>query len=413
LRRNRDFVRLWTGGAISSLGSSITALAFPLLALSLASSAAAAGLLGLVGLAVGAVMRLPAGVMVDRAPLRWLLIGSDLIRAAVTLAAAIGLVTGHLALWHLIAVAGANAAAAAVNDVAHSVALRHVVPASQLPQAFALNEGRGHAVGLAGQPVGGLLYGIAPVLPLIADLVSFTVSAVLTATVRHRLTDLTRDGRERAQDQERILIRKDLVTGLTFLWRQPFLRATLCAAAGYQFVYAGAIFCLIAAFTAAGASATSLGLLFATAAVGGILGSVAAPAIQRRLSLKASVLIMGWLAAIAFASFSWIDNSLIVGALLGGIYFFSAPANASLLAAQIQRTPPHLQGRVIAASFLIAGLAAPLGPPIGGLLLDTSGATFTFISIAALTSIITIAIHLNRAITDPPPSEERVTGHRA
>ena len=111
---------------------------------------------------------------------------------------------------------------------------------------------------------------------------------------------------------------------------------------------------------------------------------------------------MGWMAATAFAAFTSIDNPLIAGVLVGGIFFISAPANATLLAAQIQQTPAHLQGRVMAASYLIAGLAAPLGPPISGILLDTGGQALTFAALAALTAIVTVAIHLNRAISKPP-----------
>ncbi len=108
LHWNADFARLWTGGAVSGLGSSMTTLVYPLLALSITSSAAAAGLLGLVALTVGAVTRLPAGVAIDRAPLRWMLVGSDLIRVVTTLVAATSLLTGHLVLWQLVVVAAVN-----------------------------------------------------------------------------------------------------------------------------------------------------------------------------------------------------------------------------------------------------------------------------------------------------------------
>lgn len=88
--------------------------------------------------------------------------------------------------------------------------------------------------------------------------------------------------------------------------------------------------------------------------------------------------------------------------MLGCIYFTAAPANAVLLAAQITRTPAALQGRVMAASDLIAGLAAPLGPPVSGITLGTTGPATTFTCIAALTAIITIVIHLNRPVHGVP-----------
>lgn len=391
LRRNRDFLRLWVGGAATGLGSSLTALAYPLLALSLTDSTAEAGLVGLVAMAVGVVMRVPAGVVVDRAPLRRILVGADLLRVAATTALVVSLLTGHLVLWQLIAVAAVNAIGGAFGQIAHSVALRHVVPAAQLPQAFALDDGRHHAVSLAGQPAGGLLYAVAPVLTLVADAVSSVTSAVLAATIKHPLLD-----RDAAPELPRRL-RHDLLTGLAFLWREPFLRATLFGAAGYQLVFAAAMFALIASLTAGGATSTELGALFAIAAVGGILGAVIAPKLQMLFGIR-SVVVMGWTAAVVFAALSWVDEPLVAGFLIGCIYVTSAPANALLLAGQIDRTPAPLQGRVMAASFLIAGIAAPLGPPLSGLLLDTTGPAPTFSVVAALTAAITVAVQLSRGV---------------
>lgn len=276
LRRNSNFVRLWTGGAASGLGSSISALAYPLLALSITTSAGLAGLLGLVALTAAAVTRLPAGSLIDRLPLRRVLVAADVLRLSTTAALVVSLVSGHLRLWQLLVAAAVNAAAAVFSEIAHSVALRHVVANSQLPQAFALNEGRGHAISLIGQPAGGLLYAIAPALPLAADLLSFGVSAALSATISHPL-------RASANTSPRPRIRHDLLTGLKWLWKEPFLRATLFAAAAYQLVFGAATFALIASFTAAGATATSIGALFAVAAAGGILGALATPKLQTRL----------------------------------------------------------------------------------------------------------------------------------
>lgn len=91
---------------------------------------------------------------------------ADVLRVASTAALVACVVTGHLALWQLLVVGAVNVCAAVFSEIAHSVALRHVVAAAQLPAAFALNDGRGHAISLAGQPVGGFLYGVAPSLPL-------------------------------------------------------------------------------------------------------------------------------------------------------------------------------------------------------------------------------------------------------
>lgn len=46
LWRNRDFLLLWSGQAVSSVGSQLSLLAFPLLILAVAGSPAQAGLAG-------------------------------------------------------------------------------------------------------------------------------------------------------------------------------------------------------------------------------------------------------------------------------------------------------------------------------------------------------------------------------
>lgn len=168
------------------------------------------------------------------------------------------------------------------------------------------------------------------------------------------------------------------------------------------------MFALIASLTGGGATSAELGALFAVAAVGGLVGAMVAPKLQARLGVT-SVVVMGWTAAIVFAALSWIDEPLFAGFLIGCIYVTSAPANAILLAAQINRTPGSLQGRVMAASYLIAGIAAPLGPPLSGALLDATGSAPTFIAVAALTAIITLAVHLSRAVRSyrRPAGEDR------
>lgn len=397
LCKNTDFQRLWSAGVVSVLGTAISSLTYPLLALGVADSVAQAGLVGLLGLGVGAAARLPAGVLVDRVPVRLVLVSSDVVRVLTTTAVLIGVVSGLLALWELALAAAVNAGAGAVHDVARSVALRRVVDASQLTQAFALDEGRNHVTGLLGQPLGGVLYGVAPSVPLALDLLSFATSAALSARISDPL---------RPADGPRGTVRADVIVGLAFVWRQPLLRTTLLAAAGFQLVFAAAVFALIATLEGAGTSAPALGLLFGVAGCGGVAGALATGRLKRRFSLPALVTSMGVVATIVFALLAELRQPLVVGLLLGSIFFLSAPANAVLLAAQVSCTPLALQGRAMSASFLIAGLVAPLGPPFAGAALDHTGPATTFLGIAVVTALLSAAVHLRRATLLPrqPPA---------
>ena len=68
LVNNRDFMLLWTGEAVSQLGSQASTVAFPLLVLSLTGSAAKAGIVGLAKWLPLALTALPGGN--GRRPLR-------------------------------------------------------------------------------------------------------------------------------------------------------------------------------------------------------------------------------------------------------------------------------------------------------------------------------------------------------
>src|SRR5437868_12665109 len=68
LWRNRDYLLLWLGNAVSSLGTSCTQFAFPLLMVGLTHSIAAAGLAYSLGQLPYVLLSLPAGSLVDRWP---------------------------------------------------------------------------------------------------------------------------------------------------------------------------------------------------------------------------------------------------------------------------------------------------------------------------------------------------------
>lgn len=95
----------------------------------------------------------------------------------------------------------------------------------------------------------------------------------------------------------------------------------------------------------------------------------------------------------------------LAGQPLGGYLY--APANALLATAQIQITPPHLQGRVLSAVVMLAGIVAPLGPFVGALLLDEWGHTVTFLIFATLAGLLTVRMFLSpdiRKMRRPGPA---------
>ncbi len=66
LWRNRDYMLLWSGQLVSSVGGQVSQLAFPLLILALTHSPAQAGLAGALRALPYLIFSLPAGALIDR-----------------------------------------------------------------------------------------------------------------------------------------------------------------------------------------------------------------------------------------------------------------------------------------------------------------------------------------------------------
>ena len=81
LWRHGDFLRLWGAQSVSQLGSQVSQLALPLVAISvLHASAFAVALLGTFDMLPFLLFALPAGVWVDRLPRRPILVVADVGR---------------------------------------------------------------------------------------------------------------------------------------------------------------------------------------------------------------------------------------------------------------------------------------------------------------------------------------------
>ena len=77
LWRNRDFLLLWSGQALSDFGGAVSDLAFPLLVLAVTHSVAQAGFAAALRALPATLFSLFAGVLVDRWNRRWVMLLCD------------------------------------------------------------------------------------------------------------------------------------------------------------------------------------------------------------------------------------------------------------------------------------------------------------------------------------------------
>src|SRR4051794_21048945 len=145
LWRNRDFNLLWISQAGSDAGTAISALAVPLLVLALTAAPVQAGLVGTLGLVATVVCRLPAGVLVDRADRRRIMLTCDAVRLVAYLGLAVAVLRGQATLGLVVAVVLISSAANAFFGTAEHSSLRTLVRPEQLSDAVARNEARSYA----------------------------------------------------------------------------------------------------------------------------------------------------------------------------------------------------------------------------------------------------------------------------
>lgn len=397
LARNRDFMLLWSGEALSQLGSQASTVAFPLLVLALTGSAAKAGIVGLAKWVPLAVAALPAGVVADRFDRKRLMIFSDVVRALLLASIPVALWLGRPPFIQIAAVAFADGCLFTLRYVCERGVLRRVVAPNQIPDAVAQNEARLFAASIVGPPLGGVLFAAARALPFVADAVSYGASMVTVAATRFHAGGRTSDATGRFGG---------LGEGLAWLWRAPFFRTmTLLFAAGNP-VFTGLYLLAILLAKRHGASSGAVGAMFALVGGGGLLGALIAAPLRRQLSPRTALVGAAWVMAGVVPLLFVVHAALLIGLVVAACELPTPMANALVAGNRVAVTPDHLQGRVQAAATLLTMSLAWLGPLAVGFLFQHAGATATVAVVCAWAAVLAVVTMAAPALRQGPPQLE-------
>ncbi len=399
LRRNRDFVLLQTGQALSTIGSEASAVAYTLLVLALTHSPAKAGLVGFARIVPYALFALPAGMAVDRWNRKLLMIVSDLVRVAGLASLGVLVATGHVAFALIPVVAFIEGTMFVLFNIAEVGAVRSVVPPSQLPDAFATEQARFSTVYLAGPPLGGLLFGLGRAVPFLVDAVSYAFSFGTLLAMRTPFQE--------EREPSAVTLRAEVREGLSWLWQHRFLRTCALLFAASNFSFGALELTLIVVARREGLSSAAIGGLLAVTGGLALLGSFAAPRLYRRLSMRAVIVAASWLGVTIAACVIW-PNPYALVAAAAPVVFFTPTTNAMIIAYRTAVVPDRLQGRVTSVARSLALLGLPLGPLVAGVLLESFSARTTVGLLAAWLLVVAVLTTTSRAIRAAPSFEEAV-----
>ncbi|WP_328303162.1 MFS transporter [Streptomyces sp. NBC_00435] len=403
LWRAADFRNLWLSHSVSLVGTHISVLAFPLVALViLGASATEVSMLASVEFLPSLLLGLPAGAWVERLPRKAVLIVSDLARAVAMAAVPVAYALDVLTLGLLFVVAFVIGLGTLFFDVAQQSYLPALVEEEELADGNAKLEGSRSVAQLAGPGVGGFLVQIfaAPVA-IAVDSLSYMASAVMVWRIRGNSAP--------PEPIEQMSLRKEVAVGLRFVFTHPLVRPlALCAlAADLAFAAVLALQVPYAAQTL-GLGSGVIGLALGIGSAGGLLGAVICGPVADRIGSGRTVV-----ASIVVFSAGAAMLPLATGAIgftagLFVVYLGVVVFNVLQVTICQKATPETLLSRMYATLRFVSWGSVPLGAALGGLLISPLGLRGVLWAAAAVCALSVLPALFSpvRTLRDEPGASE-------
>ena len=397
LRRNRDFVLLQLGQLLSTAGTQMSSIAYPLLVLALTHSPAKAGIVGFARVVPYPLFGLLAGAAADRWNRKRLMVAADALRVLAIASLAATIAAGTVVFWQIVVVAFVEGAASSFFAGAQAGALRSVVPAPQMPAAVATVTARQSVVLIVGPPLGGALFTIGRAVPFVVDAVSYAFSTISLLLMRTPF----QEQRERAGTR----LRAEMAEGLAYLWRQQFLRTCALLFGIGNLVFPGLYLVIVVVGTQHGLTGGQIGLVTAVFGACLLAGSALSAFSRRMFSVRTILLMELWTWTGCAVFLIWPSVYVLAASILP--ITLTAPSTDSVVHGyRTAMTPDRLIGRVDSAARTISLLASPLGPLLAGLLLSATSARVTVAVFAAFGLALALWGTLSTAIRNAPSLAE-------
>jgi MFS family permease len=377
--RNRDFRRFFAGQFVTNAGDSLYSVAVLWLVFELSGSTALTGVASSI-LLLPWLLQVLAGPVVDRLPLRPLLVGSQVLQGVVVLTLPLAAVTGHLSVAVLFAVLPLLMLASLVMAPMQTTLLPRIVPERRLSRANSALATVTLGLDMVFDALGGAFVAVFGATALfMLDAATFALAAVLFAGIRLASGDAGAESTaERGTDDadESILgsYVADLREGVGILRGSVFVE--LVALTAVANLATGVTLAILPAVGAGLGGPEFYGLMLGALGIGRLVGSLVAPFLER--VPYGRLLLVGYgLGACCWLASASTPSPLLTVALFGLAWV--PPGLAGVLTATLNQTvfPADSLGRVSAIKGTASGATLPLGSLVGGVVAGTLGTTTT------------------------------------
>jgi MFS family permease len=401
LRRSADFRRLYTGFTLSNVGSQMAVVAVGLQVYDQTASTAAVGLVGLFALVPLVVMGLYGGSLADHHDRRLVGLAATLVALAASVVAAVQAWAGSTQTWLLYGIVAVWSGATAVSSPARTSIYPRLVAPELLPAVNALGVVAMNTALTAGPLLAGVLIDVG------GYRAAYTVDALLTLAAVHSLMRLRPIPPDHADDPTgaRRAGFRSVLDGLAFLRTAPNVRMTFVADIAAMLLAQPRVLFPAAGAVILGGGATTVGALYAAAAVGGILAMLFSGRLGgvRRQGLAIMVSVSAWGLGIVGLGVALLGaggvltrEQALVASLAAMAFAGAADSVSAVFRTTILQTaaPDRMRGRLQGVFIVVVAGGPRLGELVGGGVAERIGEGWTAVAggVACVVAVVLLSL---------------------
>jgi len=398
---------LWSAATVTNIGDGVVLAAGPLLVASQTRDPFIVSLAFFAEVVPTLVFGTVAGVIVDRVDRRRLVIVVNVVRAVVLTILATAIGTGSVSVPVVLLALFLLGTSETFADLASSSLLPRLVPRESIGLANARMQSAYILMNqLIGPPIGAFLFVAGMAIPFASDAVCYGLGAVLISRIATSAAATSAPTAEKAGVAS---VWHELAEGFRWLRSHPPMRTLALTIVAFNVTFGAAWSVLVLyAGDQLGMSSVGYGLLTTAMAVGGIIGTSAYGALERRFSL-ADIMRVGLLIEtgthLTLALTRSPEVALLTMVVFGAHAFIWGTTSITI---RQRAVPDELMGRVSGIYHVGLNAGIVVGTPIGGLLARSFGITapfwFGFVGSAILVTVLWRELrHIGHA-GDPTPS---------
>lgn len=383
---------LWSGQLISWVGTGVSDIALPLVVLALTGSPAQAGSVAAIRGLVYVFWAIPAGVIIDRWDRKLVMIAANLGSGLAMGSIALGLAFQFLTIPQLYLAAAVEGSFFVFANLGRFAAMPRVVSKEQFPAAAAQVGTADNVALLVGPPLGGLLFQVAGgFIAFVVDSASYFVNSFSILFIN---TSLNAEN-----PTERKPVLHEIKEAAVWFWRQPLLRFLNLLTAG-RTVLASSLYLLIIVLAKENQTDSFfIGLIFTVGAIGGILGSLVAPRIHSRYTMRQLLAGISFLSFLIFSLYAVAVNDFLLAGITLLYYVLDPVYYVTTWSYSAKTVPDEIRGRITSLTRLVTLAAHSFGFFITGYLLQYLGTRWTIGLFSALLLLLFLLTLTNKRLT--------------